>query len=128
MKKEDMIKYWLESAKRDKQTAKILFESKRYHHCLFFCHLLLEKTLKALVVKTADQAPPWTHDLLKLAQVAQIPLSRSLKRDLKEINSFNIQARYNDIKFQFYQKATKKYTEKYFKGCLKIYQWLKKQV
>ena len=128
MKKEETIKHWFKSAKKDKQAAKVLLENKRYYHCLFFCHLFLEKALKALVIKKADQAPPWTHDLLKLARAAKLSLSLSLKKDFQKINSFNIKARYNDIKLEFYKKATKKYTEKYFQRCQEIYQWLKKQI
>lgn len=128
MEKEQVIKHWLESAKKDRQVAKILFENRRYHHCLFFCHLFLEKTLKALIVKKADQAPPWTHNLLKLARAAKLSLSISLKKELQEINSFNIKARYNDVKLEFYKKATRKYTEKYLRRCQEIYQWFKKQI
>ena len=128
MGKEEVIKHWFESAKRDKETAEILFANKRYDHCLFFCHLFLEKALKALVIKKTDQAPPWTHDLLKLARVAELTLSASLKKDFQEINSFNIRARYNDVKLEFYKKATKRYTGRYFQRCQEIYQWLKKQI
>lgn len=128
MKQEEVIKYWLSSAKDDFKTAEVLFRSKRYHHCLFFCHLFLEKTLKALVVRVTDQSPPWTHDLLKLTKLSKISLSSSLKKEIREINSFNIRARYNDVKFKFYQKATKTYTEKYYQRCQEIYQWFKKQI
>lgn len=30
----DIINYWLKSAKRDKQTAKILFDNEKYDQCL----------------------------------------------------------------------------------------------
>ncbi len=46
------IDYWLTTAKSDLETAEIIFKAgKNYHHCLFFCHLVLEKGLKALVAK-----------------------------------------------------------------------------
>jgi len=41
------------------ETAQIIFDSgKNYHHCLFFCHLILEKALKANVVKATGKIPP----------------------------------------------------------------------
>lgn len=37
------IEYWLASSKDDLDTAEKLFASEKYHHCLFFVHLALEK-------------------------------------------------------------------------------------
>jgi hypothetical protein len=31
------------------------------------------------------------------------------------VTDFNLEARYPDIKFSFYQKCTREFTEKYFK-------------
>ncbi len=44
---EKQIDYWTSSAKDDLVTAKILIEKERYLHGLFFCHLVIEKALKA---------------------------------------------------------------------------------
>lgn len=128
MTQNEVINYWLKSAKEDLKTAQDLFGLKRYSYSLFFAHLTLEKVLKALVVKTTDQAPPWTHDLVKLAKLTKISLSKEKIADLQEINTFNIAARYNDVKFRFYKKATKAYAKKYLERCLKICQWLKAKI
>ncbi len=39
------IEYWQLGALDDLETAKILIESKRLLHGLFFCHLVIEKTI-----------------------------------------------------------------------------------
>ena len=44
------------------------------------------------------------------------------------INSFNISARYDDYKLNFHKKATKNYTEKYFKECNQLRLWLLKKL
>lgn len=83
--------------------------------------------LKSLVVKVKKESPVPTHDLVKLAHEAKIDLTESQKEELKEITSFNIEARYDDIKLSFYKKATKEYAEKWSQKVKEYYQWLKKQ-
>lgn len=122
-----VIDFWLESAEDDFDTAEKLFEAKKYHHCLFFSHLFLEKALKALVVKKTGQHALPTHNLTNLAKKAKIELTSKREKELDAISRFNIKARYNSYKFNFFKQATKEYTQKWFKICQKIYQWLKKQ-
>jgi HEPN domain-containing protein len=94
---------------------------------VFFCHLSLEKLLKKLVVIKTKTHAPFTHELDLLAEKTEINLTQEQIKELKIINTFNIRARYDDIKFSFYKKCTKFYTEKYFNIFLKLYVWLKKQ-
>ncbi|MGH7601969.1 MAG: HEPN domain-containing protein, partial [bacterium] len=42
-----VVRSWLESAEKDWDVARNLFKLKHYAYCLFFCHLTLEKLLKA---------------------------------------------------------------------------------
>jgi len=41
------IQYWVSEANESYLTAKVLFENKRYIESAFFCHLAMEKKLKA---------------------------------------------------------------------------------
>lgn len=127
MKLQEAIKYWLKSASEDLKTAESLLEANRYVHCLFFCHLFVEKILKALFVKKTKQSPPPIHNLHRLSEETGISFSKEQLALLDEINEFNIRARYNDIKFRFYQKATREFTKEYFKKAKALYLWLKKR-
>lgn len=118
--------YWFSSSDQDWITAKSLMKLKRYHHSLFFCHLTLEKLLKGKIVEVKDQSAPQTHDLLRLAKILQVEMNGKLETEFKEINRFNLEARYDDYKLQFYKLATKTYTEKWFEICRKIRLWIKK--
>ncbi len=126
--KEEAVKHWVKSSKLDLETAEDLFKTKHYHHCLFFCHLFVEKILKGLVVKETGENPLPIHKLRRLANETGIEFSEEQLKLLDEITDFNIRARYNDIKFKFYKKATKGFTEEYFGKSKEIYQWLKDQV
>src|SRR5208283_4961624 len=98
--------HWKKLALRDWKTVIGLFEIKRYDACLFFCHLTLEKLLKGLVTLHTKQHPPYTHDLERLAIMANLSLTSDHINDLKAISAFNIAGRYSDYKFVFYKKCT----------------------
>lgn len=128
MDEQSVIEYWIEVAKQDFETAEILYKNKKYHHALFFCHLSIEKKLKAIVVKSTKAAPPLIHDLVRLAEKADIPLVEQRKNDLAEITTFNIQTRYDDYKLSFYKKAKKRFSLKYLNKTRRMLKWLNKYV
>ena len=55
------ILYWETGAEEELLNGRIMVENNRFLTSLFFCHLCLEKILKALVVKKTEQHPPRTH-------------------------------------------------------------------
>lgn len=122
-----IIEYWFTASKQDFETTEILFENKKYYHALFFCHLSIEKILKALIVKKTQEAPPLVHDLVRLAERTGIKLSANQKNELAEISTFNIEARYDDYKLSFFKKANKRFTSKYVNKTRRILTWLSKQ-
>jgi len=88
VKIEEHIKYWLDSANNDLDAANSLFSSEKYDWCLFVGHLVLEKTLKAFYVLNNENAiPPKTHNLLKLADSANIELSKEQIIFLDEVRN-----------------------------------------
>ncbi len=128
MDEQKVIKYWLTTAEQDFETAELLCRKKKYHHALFFCHLSIEKMLKALVVKTTKNAPPLIHDLVRLAEKTKIPLTEQHKNELAELTTFNIEARYDDYKLSFYKKAKKHFSVKYFNKTRRLLKWLNKYI
>ncbi|MEK7202988.1 MAG: HEPN domain-containing protein [Patescibacteria group bacterium] len=123
----EQINYWKKSAERNRETSLSLLKGKHYDACLFFCHLTIEKLLKGLAIKQTKKAAPFTHYLEELAKLTKLDLTKEQINNLKIITDFNIAGRYDDAKFAFYKKCTKKYTEKYFKICEELYLCLKKQ-
>ncbi|WP_177179661.1 HEPN domain-containing protein [Cyclobacterium xiamenense] len=64
------IAYWVDGSKNDFETAKILIDQNRIVHGMFFCHLVIEKVLKAHVVKETREFAPKSHNLFYLAEKA----------------------------------------------------------
>ena len=126
MTKEEYVKYWLDGAAHDLEAAESLFHSKKYDWCLFIGHLVLEKTLKALYVyRIEDELPPKIHNLLRLAELASIPLTEEQQEFLGQVNTFQIESRYPEYRQEFYQRCTKAYAEPYFTHIKELYVWLK---
>lgn len=59
-----IIQYWLASSDDDFETMITLYENKRYSWSMFLGHLMIEKLLKVLFVKTNICYPPYIHNLL----------------------------------------------------------------
>lgn len=127
MDKDNVIKYWLESAKNDQETANDLFGAKKYTWSLFIWQLVVEKHLKSRLAVKFDGTTPITHDLVKLAKLAGLPLTKNQENNLFEITAFNINARYEDYKRSFYKKATRAFTIKWIKIIRDFLLWLNKQ-
>ena len=66
----------------------------------FLCHLVVEKSLKAVIADRTEQAPKRIHDLSKLAEQATLIdlLSETQMDFLEELTPFHIEARYPSYK------------------------------
>lgn len=103
-----------------------LFKKGHYHWALFIGHLVIEKLLKAIYINFENKTPLFTHDLVRIAEkINKIKLSDEQKNLLDTISGFNIAARYDDYKRNFYKKCTKKYTTEWIKNIKDIRKWLR---
>ena len=125
---EKSMHYWIESSDRDFLTMTNLLKSKDYSWSLFLGHLVIEKLLKALVVKVAHEFPKPTHDLIRLATKGKLECSVEQLDMLDIITTFNINARYEDYKQEFYQRCTKDFTETWVNHIKELRKWIKAQL
>src|SRR3989344_144577 len=71
------VENWIASADYDLKTAANLFKSRKYIYVVFFCHLAIEKVLKAIVCKRLNEMPPYTHNLNRLIELAGISVAEN---------------------------------------------------
>ncbi len=125
---ENIKLYWISEAEEALSVAGHLFETKDYLYALFFGHLALEKMLKALYVNNSKEHAPPIHNLQRLAKLAGLSLDEDKIEKLIMISSFNIEARYPDIKRSFREKCTKEFTINQMRIIKEIYKWLKEMI
>ena len=127
MNRKELSEYWITSSNGDFKTMNNLFKSRDYHWSLFIGHLVIEKLLKAYYAVVMTNDVPFTHDLLRIAEMCKLDLTNDKKDLLDLITTFNIKARYDDYKMEFYKKCTRKFTSQAVKKITEFRKWLKKQ-
>ena len=122
--------YWLELCDDDLLTAKALFQSKRHLHMGFFCHLIAEKALKAVIAHKTDEVPPRIHDLDRLAVLGGI--SESLSEEqlalLDKLTPLQIEARYPEHKERIAATLSTLYCEQLLNETEEFLCWIKQQL
>ena len=114
MTKEDHIKYWTSSSEKDWEVMNDLFQLKRYVHCLFFAHLVLEKLCKAHWVKDNESNyPPRIHNLVKIISQTKNQLPEADIIFLADINKFQLEGRYPDYISNIYTITSRNVTQQY---------------
>ncbi len=117
--------YWLKSSDKDFLTMNNLYDTKDYNWSLFLGHLVIEKLLKCLYIHKLKQLPPFTHNLLRLAEMCEINLNIEINEILATLTTFNINSRYDDYRDSFYYKCTKEFTEIWLKKIKEFREWIK---
>ncbi len=123
----NLMEYWINSSERDYEAMKKNFEIKQFTWSLFIGHLTIEKLLKGLYAKNNTDNPYTikSHNLLALAQKCNIELTDEQVQKLKIITQFNISARYEDYKNEFYNVCTEEYTREQISNIEEVRIWLK---
>lgn len=123
----DLMNYWLDSSDEDYNVMQVLYNNKKNTWCLFLGHLVIEKLLKALYAKNNKSAPyaPKSHDLLYLIEKIGLDITDEQEDLLNTITKFNMSARYDDYKKEFYLKCTDDYTREQIENIEEARKWLK---
>lgn len=125
--KDKVINLWATQSKPDFKTAKNLLFTKDYYASLFFCHLSIEKMLKAIYIAENNVAAPYTHDLRYLYNKSNFSIKEpELFKYLETFNKFNETSRYPDIQSNTYKRVSKNKTFYYLKITAKILKWTEK--
>ena len=126
---ENIKKHWEGRSDDSYRVMNVLYDNKEYMNALFFGHLTLEKLLKALYVKThKDVHVPPIHNLVKLAMKCNLELDELSRNQLGLINTFCIEAWYDDIKREFYKKCTYEFTTEQIIIIRRLREWIKKEL
>ena len=125
---EKIVKHWIETSDEDFQTMLSLCDSKSYGWSLFLGHISIEKLLKAVYIKKHKKHAPFLHNLYRLAELSELDLSDDRADWLDKITSFNLNARYDDYKREFYSICTKDFTNEWIEKIKILRIWIKQML
>jgi len=122
------VEYWLDTAEYDLVTAKAMLETRRFLYVGFLCHQVAEKSLKAFFCHSQKKEPPYTHNLLVLAEQSKFDVSgqEDFFSLFTELMPLNIQARYPEDKELLLKTLTKKRCEELYRRTKELSKWIKK--
>ncbi|MBI1813076.1 HEPN domain-containing protein [Candidatus Peregrinibacteria bacterium] len=96
MSRDEVIAHWRKGARQALELAGAAHERCIYSLALFHCNLAVEKALKAAFIKDNDQEPPYTHNLVAVAQKLKRPWTKAQLNELAELSKYAVAARYDD--------------------------------
>ena len=123
-----IVQYWIDSSEQNYSTMQNLIDSKDFSWALFLGHLVIEKLLKAIYVKNFQSHAIFTHDLLRLANKIDLNMTDDQQEWLDKVTTFNLNARYDSYKQNFYKLCTKEFTSEWIVKIEKLRQWLINQL
>ena len=88
------IEYWRTGSDEDFAAAQSLLEKGHLRHSLFFAHLSVEKMLKAHVTRQTKDIPPRIHNLIRLAEIAELSLEPEQASFLSRFDMYQLEGRY----------------------------------
>lgn len=122
---DDKVKYWLEIAEYDLETARAMLSTQRYLYVGFMCHQMVEKSIKA-VIASLGEFPPKIHELSMLAVKAGIAdkISQQQTIFLAKLTPLNIEARYPRYKQQISAGLTETSCKALISETEGFYKWI----
>ena len=119
------IEYWRKSALSDIETAGILIKNNKLLNGLFFCHLTIEKALKAHYIRTQEKLAPKTHNLILLADKSLLNLDDNQYKHLAILMRYQLEGRYPDEEILM---SSNKEALSLFNETKELLEWLMKEL
>ncbi|MBI4727802.1 HEPN domain-containing protein [candidate division TA06 bacterium] len=122
-----IVKHWLERSKYDLDTAKVMFQARRYLYVAFMCQQSAEKMLKAIISHNGKRPAP-VHSLLRLAELAGLELKEEERKDFyNTLSAYCINARYAEYKERLSEICNRAEAERILEQTEKEWKWLRRK-
>lgn len=130
MNNEEKVKYWIDLADYDIDTAETLYGGGRWLYVAFMCHQVIEKSLKAYWTATQETEPPYTHNLSRLASGCGLDkqLSDEQLGFIDLMIPMNIEARYPSYKEALSRGLTPDFCRSIIDRTKELQIWIKSRL
>lgn len=120
------VREWLEFATYDLESAEHLFYCGKHVYALYFCHLALEKILKAKIEDAGKKAPLEKHNLRELVDLSGLVLPRDMLIFMSRFDEMNLPAMSVQNFGQLKSKIDLKMTETLLSKTKEAFNWIKR--
>jgi HEPN domain-containing protein len=125
---DNAIEAWIKSSDNNFDEMLDFYKIGRNNWALFIGHLCIEKLLKAYYIKIHHKHSMNLHNLTRIAELANLEITKEQKADFAMITTFNISARYDDFKQNFYKKCTPEFTNIWIEKIKSYRLWIKELI
>lgn len=122
-----VVSRWHEGAASDLRSVQWLMKGRQWLQALFFCHLAIEKTLKALIVQTSKTHASFHHNLMYLVGKTALQVDKAQLAFLEEINRFHIEGRYPSDQAKLRKELEKIVAQQHVRNTERFIAWCKKR-
>ena len=124
-----VVAHWVERAKYDLETAKVMLETERYLYVGYMFQQAVEKILKAMIAQQNKETLP-VHNLNRLGDVAGIRhhLNSEQFNFLAELTPYCIEARYGDYKESLSEIIDETRAREIYQKTQGIFEWLYQKI
>jgi len=127
---DEKVKYWIELADYDLETAEAMLKSKRFLYVGFMCHQTIEKSFKAYYTFLKDDVAPYSHSLSYLAKKGGFyeMFTEEQMDFIDQIEPLNIEARYPSHKERLLKSLNEAKCIEIVDKTKKIQEWIKERL
>jgi HEPN domain-containing protein len=126
----EKVRYWIQIAEYDLETARVVLSGKRFLYVGFMCHQVIEKMFKGYYVHARDDNPPFSHNLSYLAKKSGIyeDLTEAQKDLLDLLDPLNVETRYPTHKERLTQFLNEDRCRDIIAKTEGLYEWIRQQL
>ena len=124
------VKYWIELAEYDLETAQVMLETGRLLYVGFMCHQVIEKAIKGYFTQVIGDMPPRTHNLEYVAEKCALlgKMDDTQRRFMQKLMPLNVESRYPSDREEIAQTLSKSICAEMISGTRELIEWIKKQL
>lgn len=126
MKRE--VENWLNLARYDLGVARDMLEAGRYPYTVFFCHLAVEKALKAKVQEVTGKTPPKIHELVALLKLSGLTPPAKLVDFIGKLGGASTAMRYPVDLSELIKAYTSEVAQEYLQQTNEVVEWIARQL
>lgn len=124
----DPVENWRKSSRYDLRAASQMLRGGYHIYTIFFCHLAVEKMLKAVTEKVSGKTPPKTHNLRYLLERAGLKPPQDMFESIGALSDLSIPTRY-PLDLESNSKTyTKERAKEYLRRAKEAVRWIEKSL